>query len=138
MHSELTDLVTGALSAEQIVLMLENLPVDITYVDENDIVRYFSGVKHRIFPRSKAIIGREVQNCHPPDSVEVVERILQAFRDHERDHADFWINMHGKFIHIRYFALYDASGKYRGTIEVSQDVTGIRSLEGEQRLLDWK
>jgi DUF438 domain-containing protein len=138
MHEELTDLVTGALSAEQIVLMLEHLPVDITYVDENDIVRYFSGEKHRIFPRSKAIIGREVQNCHPPDSVEVVENILEAFRNHERDHADFWINMRGRFIHIRYFALYDASGAYRGTIEVSQDVTGIRSLEGEQRLLDWK
>ncbi len=138
MHSELTDLVTGALSAEQIVLMLENLPVDITYVDENDIVRYFSGEKHRIFPRSKAIIGREVQNCHPPDSVEVVERILLAFRNREKDHADFWINMRGRFIHIRYFALYDPTGNYRGTIEVSQDVTEIRALEGEQRLLDWK
>lgn len=138
MNSDLTDLVTGALSAEQIVLMLENLPVDITYVDENDIVRYFSGEKHRIFPRSKAIIGREVQNCHPPDSVEVVEKIIHAFRNHERDHADFWINMRGRTIHIRYFALYDAAGAYRGTIEVSQDVTEIRSLEGEQRLLDWK
>ena len=138
MHSNLTDLVTGALSPEQIILMLEHLPVDITYVDENDIVRYFSGEKHRIFPRSKAIIGREVQNCHPPDSVEVVERILQAFRNREKDHADFWINMRGRFIHIRYFALYDAAGIYRGTIEVSQDVTGIRALEGERRLLDWK
>ena len=138
MHSDLTDLVTGALSAEQIVLMLEHLPVDITYVDENDTVRYFSGERHRIFPRSKAIIGREVQNCHPPDSVEVVERILEAFRNREKDHADFWINMRGRFIHIRYFALYDSAGNYRGTIEVSQDVTGIRALEGEQRLLDWK
>ncbi|MDM8002037.1 MAG: PAS domain-containing protein [Bacteroidota bacterium] len=138
MHSDLTDLVTGALSAEQIVLMLEHLPVDITYVDENDTVRYFSGEKHRIFPRSKAIIGREVQNCHPPDSVEVVERILDAFRNREKDHADFWINMRGRFIHIRYFALYDTAGNYRGTIEVSQDVTEIRALEGEQRLLDWK
>lgn len=138
MHSDLTDLVTGALSAEQIVLMLEHLPVDITYVDENDTVRYFSGEKHRIFPRSKAIIGREVQNCHPPDSVEVVERILDAFRNREKDHADFWINMRGRFIHIRYFALYDSAGNYRGTIEVSQDVTEIRALEGEQRLLDWK
>ncbi len=138
MPSELTDLVTGALSAEQIVLMMENLPVDITYVDENDIVRYFSGEKHRIFPRSKAIIGREVQNCHPPDSVEVVEQILQAFRSREKDHADFWINMRERFIHIRYFALYDTHGNYRGTIEVSQDVTEIRALEGEKRLLDWK
>lgn len=138
MQTDLTDLVTGTLSAEQIVMMLEHLPVDITYVDQDDIVRYFSGEKHRIFPRSKAIIGREVQNCHPPDSVEVVEKILQAFRNREKDHADFWINMRGRFIHIRYFALYDAAGNYRGTIEVSQDITDIRSLEGERRLLDWK
>lgn len=138
MGPELTDLVTGALSAEQLVLMLDALPVDITYVDEEDCVRYFSGEKHRLFPRSKAIIGRKVQNCHPPDSVDVVEKILEAFRNREKDHADFWITMKGRFIHIRYFALYDAAGKYRGTIEVSQDVTEIRSLEGEKRLLDWE
>jgi len=132
-----TYLGTGSLTAAQITLMLNRLPVDITFVDENDEVRYFSGTKERIFPRSKAIIGRKVQNCHPPESVHVVEDILNAFREHRKDHADFWINMRGRFIHIRYFAMYDAGGAYRGTIEVSQDVTGIRDLEGENRLLDW-
>jgi hypothetical protein len=132
-----TDLGTGSLSREQLILMLDTLPVDITFVDENDIVRYFSGARHRIFPRTKAIIGREVQNCHPPDSVNVVEEILAAFRERRRDHADFWINMHGRFIHIRYFALYDGTGTYKGTIEVSQDATEIKELDGERRLLDW-
>lgn len=133
-----TDLGTGSLTAAQITLMLDRLPVDITFVDENDEVRYFSGTKERIFPRSKAIIGRKVQNCHPPESVHVVEDILKTFREHRKDHADFWINMLGRFIHIRHFALYDAGGAYSGTIEVSQDVTGIRDLEGENRLLDWE
>ena len=132
------DLGTGALYAEQLILMLENLPVDITFVDENDEVRYFSGAKHRIFPRSKAIIGRKVQNCHPPESVHVVNEIVDAFKSGEKDNADFWIQMKGMFIHIRYFALRDANGNYKGTIEVSQDATEIRALKGERRLLDWK
>ncbi len=132
------DLNTGQLSVRQIILMMEHLPVDITFVDENDEVRYFSGVKYRIFPRSKAIIGRKVQNCHPKESVHVVNQIVDAFRNGEKDHADFWINMRGRFIHIRYFALRDESGIYKGTIEVSQDVTEIRALEGEQRLLSWE
>ncbi len=135
--SDFINLDTGLLKAEQIMLMLNNLPVDITYVDENDEVRYFSGAKHRIFPRSKAIIGRKVQNCHPPESVHVVNQIVEAFRNGSKDHADFWIQMKGLFIHIRYFALRDEQGKYKGTIEVSQDVTEIRALEGQQRLLDW-
>jgi DUF438 domain-containing protein len=135
--SDFINLNTGLLKAEQIILMLNNLPVDITYVDEHDEVRYFSGAKHRIFPRSKAIIGRKVQNCHPPESVHVVNEIVEAFRNGSKDHADFWIQMKGKFIHIRYFALRDEQGKYKGTIEVSQDATEIRALEGEQRLLDW-
>lgn len=133
-----TDLGTGSLTSAQITLMLDHLPVDITFVDENDEVRYFSGTKERIFPRSKAIIGRKVQNCHPPESVHIVEDILKAFRERRKDHADFWINMRGRFIHIRYFALYDSGGDYRGTIEVSQDVTGIKELDGENRLLDWE
>ena len=131
------DLGTGLLKPGQIILMLENLPVDITFVDENDEVCYFSGSKHRIFPRSKAIIGRKVQNCHPHESVHVVNEILEAFRNGSRDQADFWIQSKGRFIHIRYFAMRDAGGSYKGTIEVSQDVTGIRSLQGEKRLLDW-
>jgi len=137
-HDGLTDLVTGALTRDQIVLMLNHLPVEMTFVDENDEVKYFSGAEHRIFPRSAAIIGRKVQNCHPPESVHIVNEIIEAFRSGKQDHADFWITMKGKFIHIRYFAIRDNSGQYRGTLEVSQDVTEARSLEGEQRLLDWK
>lgn len=131
------DLDTGLLSARQLILMLENLPVDITFVDENDEVCYFSGTKHRIFPRSKAIIGRKVQNCHPKESVHLVNEIVEAFKQGEKTHADFWIQMKGRFIHIRYFALRDENNQYKGTIEVSQDVTEIRLLEGEQRLLSW-
>lgn len=134
----LVNLDTGALLPSEIILMMENLPVDITYIDENDVVRYFSGAKHRIFPRSKAIIGRKVQNCHPPSSVHIVNEIVEAFRSGEREVAEFWIQMRGRFIHIRYFALYDKDRHYKGTIEVSQDVTGIRDLTGERRLLQWQ
>ena len=127
---------TGALSLEQINLMLCNLPVDITYVDENDEVRFFSQTRERIFDRTPAIIGRTVQNCHPPQSVHRVQQILDDFRAGLRSVAEFWIQMGGKFVHIRYFALRDAAGKYHGTLEVTQDVAGIRALQGERRLLD--
>ena len=127
---------TGALNLAQIDLMLRSLPVDITYVDENDEVRFFSQTPERIFPRTEAIIGRKVQNCHPPQSVHRVQQIVEDFRNGVRDQAEFWIQMAGKFIHIRYFALRDGQGAYRGTLEVSQDVTGIRALQGERRLLD--
>lgn len=133
----LVDLDTGLLTPEQLRLMLDNLPVDITFVDENDAVRYFSGAKHRIFARSKAIIGRTVQNCHPKESVHIVNAIVKAFKAGEKDHADFWLPIKDHFVHIRYFALRDANGVYKGTIEVSQDVTEIRSLQGQKRLLDW-
>ena len=126
----------GALSAEQIDLMLTSLPVDITFVDENDEVRFFSQTRERIFPRSPAIIGRKVQNCHPPQSVDRVQRILDDFRAGERDVAEFWISMQGMFIHIRYFALRDTAGTYRGTIEVTQNIAPLRALEGERRLLN--
>jgi DUF438 domain-containing protein len=118
-------------------MLLNNLPVDITFIDENDEVLYFSGAKDRIFPRSKAIIGRKVQNCHPPESVHIVNEIITAFRNGQNDHADFWIQMKSRFINIRYFALRNEQGLYKGTIEVSQDVTEIRSLQGECRLLEW-
>ena len=127
---------TGALTQEQINLMMTHLPVDITFVDEHDRVRYFTQGRERIFDRSPAIIGRAVTKCHPPQSVHKVEIILDDFRSGKRVVAEFWIRMGGSFIHIRYFALHDASGAYRGCIEVSQDVTHIRQLEGEQRLLD--
>ncbi len=128
---------TGALSVEQLGLVLDRLPVDITVVDENDRVVYYSRGAERIFPRSPAIIGRTVQNCHPPQSVGVVNRILEAFRSGEKSEAEFWINRGGRFILIRYYALRAADGTYRGCLEVSQDVTSIRALEGERRLLDW-
>ncbi len=126
----------GALSAQQINLLLTHLPVDVTLIDENDAVRFFSQTRERIFPRSPAIIGRKVQQCHPPDSVHRVQKILDDFRSGVRDEAAFWIQMNGQFIHIRYFALHDRDGAYRGTLEVSQDVAAIRALEGEKRLLD--
>jgi len=129
---------TGNLSLEQIKMMINNLPVDITYVDENDKVRFFSNPEERFFPRSKAIIGRDVQNCHPPESVHIVENILDSFKSGDKDKARFWIQMKGKFVLIEYFALRDNSGNYRGTIEVSQDITELRELEGEKRLLDWE
>ena len=127
---------TGALTVQQINLLLTHLPIDITYVDKDDAVRFFSQTKERIFPRSSAIIGRKVQQCHPPASVHRVQRILDDFRAGRRDAAEFWIQMQGRFIHIRYFAIRDEAGEYQGTIEVSQDLTRIRALEGERRLLD--
>jgi DUF438 domain-containing protein len=127
---------TGALTLEQINLMLRNLPVDITFVDENDTVRYFSQTQERIFARTPAIIGRKVQNCHPPQSVGKVQKILDDFRTGQRSTAEFWINMGARMVYIRYFAVRDAQNNYRGTIEVTQDIAPIRQLEGERRLLD--
>jgi len=128
---------TGRLTAEQIDLMLTRLPVDISFVDENDAVAYYSATAERIFPRTPGVIGRKVQDCHPPKSLEVVQRILKAFRAGERDAAEFWIESRGRFIHIRYFAMRDRTGAYRGTLEVTQDATAVRALRGERRLLDW-
>jgi uncharacterized protein len=129
---------TGRLTLEQINLMLTHLPVDLTFVDENGRVAYYSEGPQRIFPRSPAIIGREVRNCHPPKSVHLVNKILDAFKSGARDSAAFWIELGGKFIYIRYFPVRDAGGHYRGCLEVSQDLTEIRKLEGQNRLLDWE
>ncbi|MBN1118107.1 MAG: DUF438 domain-containing protein [Bacteroidales bacterium] len=128
---------TGKVSIEQIRLIFNHLPVDITFVDENNKVCYFSTPPKRIFPRSIAIIGRKVSNCHPPESVHVVEQIIESFRRGEKNQADFWIRMRGEFILIQYFAVRDERGNYKGVIEVSQEVSGIKALEGEKRLLDW-
>jgi DUF438 domain-containing protein len=133
---DLLPLSTGALNLQQINWLLTNLPVDVTYVDANDEVRFYSATKERIFPRSPAIIGRKVQKCHPPASVDKVQAIVADFRAGFRDEAEFWIQLGGKFIHIRYYAIRDEQGAYQGTVEVSQDVTRIRALEGERRLLD--
>jgi len=129
---------TGYLDPEQVLLVLNNLPVDVTVVDENDKILFFNRAKDRFFPRSPAIVGRSVQNCHPPESVHIVEKILEAFRKGEKDKADFWIRMKGRFILIQYFAMRNEKGDYKGVLEVSQDVTGIRELKGEKRLLNWE
>lgn len=128
---------TGQLTAEQVNLVMTHLPVDISFVNENDEVVYYSASPVRIFPRSPGVIGRKVQNCHPPKSVGMVEKILSEFKAGSKSVADFWIQMQGKFILIKYFAVRDAEGEYRGCLEVSQDVTEIRKLEGQKRLLDW-
>jgi DUF438 domain-containing protein len=132
------DLEVGRLTPAQLNAMLLHLPVDITFVDENDTVLYYSQTPDRIFTRIPAIIGRKVQNCHPSQSVDIVERILHTFKAGEKDSAEFWIPLGHKFIHIRYFAVRDDDRKYMGCLEVSQDVTAIRELKGQQRLLDWK
>lgn len=129
---------TGELTYNQLLMFLNALPVDCTVIDEHNKVRYFTRPKDRIFPRSPAIIGRDVRNCHPSDSVHMVDAIIEAFRNNEREVATFWIQMRGKKLLIQYFALRDEFGQYKGTVEVSQDITTIQSLEGERRLLEWE
>ena len=131
------NLKTGILSIEQIRLIFNHLPVDITFVDENNIVQYFSTPTKRIFPRTTTIIGRELVNCHPPESVHVVEKIVESFKKGGNDKADFWIRMKDEFILIQYFAVRDERQNYKGVIEVSQEISEIKALDGEKRLLDW-
>ena len=107
-------------------------------MDENDKVVYFSSPKKRIFPRTKSIIGRDVHNCHPPESVHVVEEIVKSFRSGKKDVASFWINMKGQKLLIQYFAIRDENGNYKGVVEVTQEIFEIQSLQGEKRLLDWE
>ena len=129
------ELETGALSRKEIVAILDALPLDITFVGSRDTVRYFNRLGKRIFPRTQAVIGRKVQNCHPPKSLPKVEEILSGFRSGKRDSAEFWINMKNRLVHIRYFAVRDSKGRYLGCLEVTQDITEIKKLEGEKRLL---
>jgi len=135
--SEGIQLPTGNLTLEQLTAIFATLPVDLTFVDADDRVAFFSEGPQRIFARSKAVIGRKVQHCHPPRSVAVVDRILSDFREGRHDVAEFWIDFHGRFVHIRYFAVRDREGRYLGTLEVTQDITQIRKLEGERRLLQY-
>ena len=127
----------GYMTPEQVNLLLRFLPVDITYVDENDKVVFYNRGDDRVFPRSKGIIGREVRFCHPPKSVDMVLRIVAEFKSGTKDVAEFWFNFKGRIIHIRYFAIRDNDKKYKGVIEMSQDITEIQKLEGQKRLLDW-
>jgi len=136
-NNEIIDLETGALTLNQLSAIFNNLPVDITFIDDNDEVKYFSNPKDRVFIRTKSIIGRKVQNCHPQKSIHTVENILTAFKNGSKNEADFWINIQGKMIYIKYFAIKDKDGKYIGTLEVTQDITEIKKIEGEKRLLDW-
>lgn len=131
------NLPTGSFTLEELEAVLNTLPVDITFVDKNDEVRYFSETKDRIFVRTKAVLGRKVQQCHPQKSIHVVEKILQEFKAGTRDSAEFWINLNGRLIFIRYFAVRDKNRNYLGTLEVTQDITDIKKIEGEKRLLDW-
>lgn len=126
---------TGILSLKQLELLLNHLPVDLTFIDQDDVVRYFSHGKERIFARTKAVIGRTVQNCHPPRSVHVVEELLADFKAGRKDTEDFWIKFRDKYVYIRYFAVRDESGKYMGTLEFTQNIEPIKAIEGEKRIM---
>lgn len=131
------DVATGKLTLEQINLLFRHLPVDLSYVDENELVKFYSDTPHRIFPRSANVIDREVKNCHPAKSVHVVEEIVEKFRSGEQNQAEFWINKPGLFIYVIYTAVRDEHGKFRGVLEMMQDCTHIRELEGSRTLLTW-
>jgi DUF438 domain-containing protein len=129
---------TGALTLDQLKAVFATLPLDVTFVDAEDRVRFFSEGPERVFVRTKAVVGRKVQHCHPPSSVDVVDRILDDFRAGRQSVAEFWIDFRDRFVHIRYFAVRSEAGAYLGTLELTQDVTGIRKLEGERRLLEYR
>lgn len=127
---------TGILKLEQLLAIFQTLPVDLTFVDADERVRFFSEGKKRVFPRTKSVIGREVVNCHPPKSMHIVQQILDDFRSGARETADFWIDIQDRKIYIRYFALKDDAGNYLGCLEVTQDITAIQQIAGQNRLLD--
>ena len=128
----------GYMTVEQVNLLFKTMPLDLTYVDENDKVIFYNRGDERVFPRSAGIIGREVKFCHPPKSVGTVLKIIESFKNGTKNEASFWINFKERLIYIRYFAVRDADKNYRGVIEISQDITDIKKIEGEQRLLDWE
>lgn len=132
------DVAEGKLTLDQINLLFRHMPVDLSYVDENDLVKFYTDTEHRVFPRSKGVIGREVRNCHPPKSLHAVEEIIEKFRSGEQSKAEFWINKPDLFIYILYVAVRDKDGTFRGVLEMMQDCTHIRRLEGERRLLTWE
>ncbi|KMT22137.1 DUF438 domain-containing protein [Clostridium cylindrosporum] len=136
-NNEVLDVAQGKLTLEQINLIFKHLQVDLSFVDEDEIVKFYSDTKHRVFPRSPGVIGRMVQNCHPRESVDTVEEIIKAFKSGEQDMAEFWLEINGRFIYIIYNAVRDDNGNFRGVLEMMQDVTHIRSLTGSQRLLSW-
>ncbi len=129
---------SGSFSVTELNAILNTIPFDLTFVDSEDTVRYFTQGRERIFQRNRAILGRKVQMCHPPRSVHIVEKILEDFKSGSQDHAAFWITLGGRFVHIEYYALRDDRNNYLGTLEVSQDLTEKRALTGEQRLLNYQ
>jgi DUF438 domain-containing protein len=131
------ELSTGSFSKEELEALFTSLPLDLTFVDKDDNVRYFSHGKERIFERSKAILGRKVQFCHPPTSVHIVEKILNDFKSGAQDSAKFWIPFKGKFVHIAYYAVRNEAKEYLGTLEVTQDIAPLKAIEGERRLLSY-
>lgn len=131
------NLETGNLTKEQLEALLNTLPVDITFVDANDTVQYFNKPEKRFFVRTKAVIGRKVAMCHPQKSLHIVSRIVESFKSGKKYTAEFWINIQNRLLYIRFFAVRDGNGKYLGAMEVVQDVTEIKKLEGERRILDW-
>ena len=132
------DVKQGKLTLEQINLIFQHMPVDLSFVDENEIVKFYTDTKHRVFPRSAGVIGRDVKNCHPRESVSSVLEIIDAFRKGEQDEIDFWLEMRGKFIYIYYVAVRDENGVFKGVLEMMQDVTRIRNLTGERKLVTWE
>ncbi|MDD2552235.1 MAG: PAS domain-containing protein [Dysgonamonadaceae bacterium] len=135
---EVLNVSNGKLTLEQINLIYKHMQIDLSYVDENDIVKFYTDSKHRVFPRSPGVIGREVQNCHPRESLSTVNAIIDAFRKGEQDEAEFWIDRGDKFIYIVFNAVRDDEGNFKGVLEMMQDVTHIRSLKGSRRLLSWE
>jgi hypothetical protein len=128
---------SGTMTPEELTAIFNTIPFDMTFVDRDDTVRYFTQGRERIFNRNRAILGRKVQFCHPPSSVGTVQKILDDFHAGREKSAAFWITLNGRFIHIEYFALRNAAGEYLGTLEVSQDLTEKRALTGERRLLEY-
>ncbi len=129
---------SGVLNINELEAIFNTIPFDITFVDRDDYVRFFSQGKERIFPRTRAILGRKVQMCHPPSSVHIVEKILDDFKSGRQDRATFWISIKGKFVHIAYYAVRNDKGEYLGTLEVTEDITEKRSLTGERRILNYE
>ena len=123
-------------STETLEAIFDALPVEVSFVDDADTVRYYSKGDKRIFRRTPAVIGRKVQNCHPKESVHKVEQVISDLKSGRRDVAEFWIDLKGRKIYIRYFSVRDKAGKYLGTLEVTQDITDIQKIKGEKRLVD--
>jgi hypothetical protein len=125
---------SGKFTLDELNAFFETLPIEVTFINKDDIVQFFNRGEKRVFVRTKPVLGRSVQNCHPPKSVHIVNKILEDFKSGKRDLAEFWINLQGRLIYIRYFAVRDTYGNYLGTLEVTQDVTDIKKLEGEKRI----